>query len=80
MRFRQSTVSVLNKVQMFDQQIAPARPVAEQLRHLVAGLLSDLTPTLKAPPFPAAAWMSGAEVQRVQRQSSMRGSFGYSIA
>ena len=80
MRFRQSTVSVLNKVQMFDQQIAPARPVAEHLRHVVAGPLLDLTPTLKAPPFPAAAWVSSAEGQRVHCQSSMRRSFGYSIA
>ena len=36
-------VGVLDQVQMLDQQVAPARPVAEQKRNLFSGLRIDLT-------------------------------------
>ena len=35
MRGREMAVAVLDEMQMLDQQIAPARPVAEQRAHLV---------------------------------------------
>ncbi len=43
MRGRDLVIFVLDQVQIFDQQIAPPRPVAEQLLDLVRGGGIDLT-------------------------------------
>ena len=43
-RGREMPVTVLDQMQMLDQQITPARPVAEQRAHLGQRLLLDLAP------------------------------------
>ena len=42
MRGRQVAVVVLDQMQVFDQQIAPARPVGEQRTHFIERLRIDL--------------------------------------
>ena len=56
MRGREMAVAVLDQVQVLDQQIAPARPVAEQRLHLLERLVVDLPPLgmPAAPPFARA--------------------------
>ncbi len=42
MRRRQMAVAVLDQMQMLDQEVAPARPIAQQGAHLVARARIDL--------------------------------------
>ena len=53
MRRRQMAVAVLQQMQVLDQQIAPARPVAEQRPHLFERARIDL-PALRGSRGPAA--------------------------
>ena len=54
MRGAEVAVAVLDQVQVLDQQIALARPVAEQRAYLVERLLLDLAPLGMAPVPPFA--------------------------
>ena len=54
MRGAEVAVAVLDQMQMLDQQIAPARPVAEQRAHLDQRPLLDLAPLGMAPVPPFA--------------------------
>ena len=58
MRGGEMTVAILDEMQMLDQQIAPARLVAEQRAHLVEGRRIDLAALRRAARavlFPARA-------------------------
>ena len=50
----QAAVPVLDQVQVLDQQVAPARPVAEQRADLVEGLRIDLPPLRRLARLPPA--------------------------
>ena len=50
MRGRQVAEAVLDQVQMLDQQVAPARPVAEQRAHLVERRILELAALGLRPP------------------------------
>ena len=47
-------VAILDQMQMLDQEIAPARPVAEQRAHLIERPRVNLTPLRRAPRTAAA--------------------------
>jgi len=53
MRRRDMPVGVLDQVEMLDQKVAPARPVAQKGAHLIEGARVDLAPlggSGRAPP------------------------------
>ena len=50
----QAAVLVLKQMQMLDQEIGPARPVAEEPAHLVEGLRIDLPPLRRLARLPPA--------------------------
>src|SRR4051812_38877363 len=60
MRRREMAVTVLDEVQVFDQQIAPARPVAQKCTNLTQRRRLDL-PSLGRPAWPAAASLGPIE-------------------
>ena len=82
MRGGEMAVAVLDQVQVLDQQVAPARPVAEQRAHLVERLRLDLAALRRARRLAAAAgWLvddvtnsaapcspSGAEISPTRRR------------